>query len=945
MIISAATLAFIALGSAALAQELTDVKVDVLNICKAIVTATPWDIGHPDNCFDGNASTIMRSANINPAFVQVAFPDTQAVNKLRVLLGQPGYPYIDQNSWWVETADTQEDLDNKTGSYKVAVPERFGVAGTWDEVSLPNAVQKKIWRFWVTRTVGDGYVHIPELELWTRGTPEELRVRTDYNALLLIYDPQLGPSQQYKTISDYFGWWPWYDDLIPAYIEGLWKASGGQVNWHVKERHLLYEFLPSTDPSGPWTADTYVDNYNGLRQEKMGDYHAILNDPRFDIIRKVESGEIDAVWMMGFPFTFFFETAMAGRGAYWINGIVPDVESCKKFVIYGFSYERGVGCMFENTAHMTEQIMERHGWDWPKTGTFPVWNILDFNDPNRRLVPTNLNDWKRFSLSDTANYGPDIVSPGNAGAGLAHFPPNASYNYGWGGIFDDFRWGAGPWRTFGGTWQVINGEYVASAGDGVKSLMYDGDRQYPVSDFVGEADLAIANETSPSSGGFLFRMTDFSEGRNIGKGYYVGLDAYRNRVFLARMNNNLVEIAAASKDIRANQWYHVKIVAQGANIDAYVDDMIHPLIQATDGTFDRGGLGVTAYSTEARFDNIDVNVNVPSYADNWHKYPDLTGEPRRVNSLDWARNQDDWFRWWFEHIPKNPGTHAAVDIGTGRLYEGILNSWWPYILDLNRFSRPLIYEGVVSAPPDTEKPEPPANVRLLGSSSDSVSLAWDVPYDNIGVTRYEVYRNGVLIQEIPWPEYTDEGLARPACNTYSIKARDGSGNVSQGSELVFCDAVVSKLTPTDDAWVNRDKGGKHGKENHLKIQNDRKDGYLKFSLQGIRGTVSSAKLTCITSLDDKSGKVHVHAVKDNDWKERTIQGTNAPPLGDYLDSAVAYGEAGETLTWDVTGFVADAVSKGADAVSFALVMTEGYQVYFSSKENKGGREAPVLKIE
>jgi hypothetical protein len=94
--------------------------------------------------------------------------------------------------------------------------------------------------------------------------------------------------------------------------------------------------------------------------------------------------------------------------------------------------------------------------------------------------------------------------------------------------------------------------------------------------------------------------------------------------------------------------------------------------------------------------------------------------------------------------------------------------------------------------------------------------------------------------------------------------------------------------------------------------------------------------------------MHRYAVVDNDWQRETLEGTNVPAIGAYLDSPTVAGRRGHALSWDVTRFVAEAVARGAEAVSFAVRMTGrhgGPQGYLSSKENKGGSEAPVLKIE
>ncbi len=145
-------------------------KIDVLGLAArgdATLTATTWDLGNVTNCFDGDIYSMMRSANIHPAFVQVSFTELRSVQQIRVLLGEPDYPDINSNSWWVETADSQADMDSQSGSYQLLVARRDDVNGVWDQMVLPQAVEAKLWKFTIERTVGDDYVHIPELQLWS----------------------------------------------------------------------------------------------------------------------------------------------------------------------------------------------------------------------------------------------------------------------------------------------------------------------------------------------------------------------------------------------------------------------------------------------------------------------------------------------------------------------------------------------------------------------------------------------------------------------------------------------------------------------------------------------------------------------------------------------------------------------------------------------------------
>lgn len=140
---------------------------------EAHLSSTAWDIGDVGKCFDGDPSSLARSAAVNPAQIQIAFTEAQTIGEARVLVGQPGFSG-DRNAWWLEAADNTVDLASASGSYRFVVPKRDGVQGTWDNVVLPDWIDAKVWRFSVERTLGDDHVHIWELELWTKARESEL---------------------------------------------------------------------------------------------------------------------------------------------------------------------------------------------------------------------------------------------------------------------------------------------------------------------------------------------------------------------------------------------------------------------------------------------------------------------------------------------------------------------------------------------------------------------------------------------------------------------------------------------------------------------------------------------------------------------------------------------------------------------------------------------------
>jgi chitodextrinase len=82
---------------------------------------------------------------------------------------------------------------------------------------------------------------------------------------------------------------------------------------------------------------------------------------------------------------------------------------------------------------------------------------------------------------------------------------------------------------------------------------------------------------------------------------------------------------------------------------------------------------------------------------------------------------------------------------------------------------------------DTSPPSVPSNVTATGVTSSSASLSWSPSTDNVGVTGYRVYRNGVQVGTASGTTFTDTGLSASTQYTYTVAAYDAAGNVSAQS--------------------------------------------------------------------------------------------------------------------------------------------------------------------
>jgi len=90
----------------------------------------------------------------------------------------------------------------------------------------------------------------------------------------------------------------------------------------------------------------------------------------------------------------------------------------------------------------------------------------------------------------------------------------------------------------------------------------------------------------------------------------------------------------------------------------------------------------------------------------------------------------------------------------------------------------------ITAIPDTEAPTAPTNLVANAITSNTVDLSWNASTDNIGVTAYEIYQDGILIATEPTTSYQVIGLNPLTNYDFYIIAKDAAGNSSPQSNTV-----------------------------------------------------------------------------------------------------------------------------------------------------------------
>jgi hypothetical protein len=225
---------------------------------------------------------------------------------------------------------------------------------------------------------------------------------TRSRVLLIVYDPIMD-SATGATLSQTMKWYR-PTELVSGFIADLSQVSNGMARYQIVQRVDVNEF-PAKKDGFRYTPQSYLSVLRGQstpHNPSEVDYYAILN--KHNVLQRVASNEIDEVWIFAFPHAGFYESAMAGPGAFWCNApALKNTDSSKRrFVVMGFSFERYIGEMLEAYGHRAESIMEK---------TFGK-------------LSGDANLWKRFIRYEK-------TSAGKSACGNVHFAPNSQVDYDW----------------------------------------------------------------------------------------------------------------------------------------------------------------------------------------------------------------------------------------------------------------------------------------------------------------------------------------------------------------------------------------------------------------------------------------------------------------------------------------------------------------------------------
>lgn len=214
------------------------------------------------------------------------------------------------------------------------------------------------------------------------------------------------------------------------------------------------------------------------------------------------------------------------------------------------------------------------------------------------------------------------------------------------------------------------------------------------------------------------------------------------------------------------------------------------------------GMTVTARDAAGNYSNPSIILNVTTPDTHAPSPPtNLTSSNVTQTSftLSWAASSDNVGVVGYE-VYRNGVFETNVTNPTIGISGLIANTTYAMTVqardaagNLSSASTVLNVTTLVSVIPDIQAPSAPTGLSSGNITQTSFLLSWTASTDNIGVTGYDVYRNGTFVETVSGTSASISGLSPGTTYTMSVRAKDAAGNLSvssSGLDVTTLNSVV-----------------------------------------------------------------------------------------------------------------------------------------------------------
>jgi fibronectin type 3 domain-containing protein len=238
-----------------------------------------------------------------------------------------------------------------------------------------------------------------------------------------------------------------------------------------------------------------------------------------------------------------------------------------------------------------------------------------------------------------------------------------------------------------------------------------------------------------------------------------------------------------------------------------------------------------------------------------------------------------------------------------------------------------------AATPDTQPPTKPGTPTLNAVTSSTVTMSWAASTDNVGVTGYRIFRDGVKVGETGGSvtTYQDTGLAAGTTYGYTLKAVDAAGNASaESGQLNATTSGTGDITPPSTPGTPK-VTGVGSSSFHLVWSASTDDvGVARYEVWRNGTLLGPSQPAGATTFDDTGvlPGTYTYSVKAFDAAgNSSVSAATTPPATPSAPNVSGVTTSTVTLTWPAgpAGVTSYAIYRDGGATPLATVATTSYQ--------------------
>ncbi|WP_339265702.1 PQQ-dependent sugar dehydrogenase [Paenibacillus sp. FSL K6-1330] len=205
------------------------------------------------------------------------------------------------------------------------------------------------------------------------------------------------------------------------------------------------------------------------------------------------------------------------------------------------------------------------------------------------------------------------------------------------------------------------------------------------------------------------------------------------------------------------------------------------------------GLAVSSHNesklSTAIFDKVKVNASGDVYPPTEPTHLQATSVTDTTASISWTASLDDVGVKDYD-VYKDDVLAQANVTDTSYTFTGLTpNTTYNFTVrardtagNISNASSPLTVKTTNQT--DTQAPTAPTELESSSKTSSSVHLTWTASTDDVGVYEYDIYRNGSLAGSTSATSFKVTGLTANTTYSFTVKARDLAGNISEASQAL-----------------------------------------------------------------------------------------------------------------------------------------------------------------